>query len=129
MKLIDKQNDLAVCLRSFGEHRLDPLDELVARLRALGQGIQAALIGLGPLFPAPPHPLFIGPAGLLGCALTGLLAGALSAILTGAVYAAEDAFTRLPIHWMWWPLRLLLPRGPRRAGSRAGPFADGGSPG
>ena len=24
-------------------------------------------------------------------------------MLTAAVYAAEDAFQRLPIHWMWWP--------------------------
>src|SRR5207248_2353832 len=32
-----------------------------------------------------------------------LLAGALSALLTGAVYASEDAFLRLPLHWMWWP--------------------------
>jgi chloride channel protein, CIC family len=24
-------------------------------------------------------------------------------VLTLAVYAAEDAFGRLPIHWMWWP--------------------------
>jgi len=36
--------------------------------------------------------------------LVGLLAGALSALLTLAVYAAEDAFQRLPIHWMWWPV-------------------------
>ena len=35
--------------------------------------------------------------------VVGLLAGVLSAILTGAVYAAEDTFQRLPIHWMWWP--------------------------
>src|SRR5690606_28774954 len=27
----------------------------------------------------------------------------LSALLTAGVYAAEDAFTLLPIHWMWWP--------------------------
>src|SRR4029077_16884158 len=27
----------------------------------------------------------------------------LSALLTKAVYASEDAFARLPIHWMWWP--------------------------
>jgi CBS domain-containing protein len=33
----------------------------------------------------------------------GLLAGGLSALLTGAVYASEDAFQHLPIHWMWWP--------------------------
>ena len=24
-------------------------------------------------------------------------------MLTAAVYAAEDTFHRLPIHWMWWP--------------------------
>ena len=23
--------------------------------------------------------------------------------MTRAVYAVEDAFEQLPIHWMWWP--------------------------
>jgi len=32
-----------------------------------------------------------------------LLAGGLSALLTISVYAAEDAFQHLKIHWMWWP--------------------------
>jgi H+/Cl- antiporter ClcA len=74
---------------------------------ALASGAAAAMrryiIGMGPLFPVPPHPAFIGPEGLLGCVLAVVLAGALSALLTQAVYAAEDAFQRLPIHWMWWP--------------------------
>ena len=61
------------------------------------------MLGLGPLFPVPAHPVFIGPEGLLGCVLVGVLAGVLSAILTAAVYAAEDAFHKLPFHWMWWP--------------------------
>jgi H+/Cl- antiporter ClcA len=61
------------------------------------------IIGLGPLFPVPAHPVFIGPSGLLACVLVGLAAGGLSALLTLAVYAAEDAFRLLPIHWMWWP--------------------------
>jgi chloride channel protein, CIC family len=61
------------------------------------------LLGLGPLFPVPHHPVFIGPQGLLGCVVAGVLAGALSALLTLAVYAAEDVFRLLPIHWMWWP--------------------------
>jgi CIC family chloride channel protein len=61
------------------------------------------LLGLGPLFPVPAHPAFIGPQGLLGCVIAGLLAGVLSALLTAAVYASEDAFLLLPIHWMWWP--------------------------
>jgi CBS domain-containing protein len=51
----------------------------------------------------PEHPLFIGPKGLLGCVIVGLLAGGLSALLTLSVYAAEDAFAHLKIHWMWWP--------------------------
>lgn len=61
------------------------------------------LLGLGPLFPVPMHPAFIGPAGIAGCVVAGLAAGALSGLLTSAVYAAEDAFSRLRIHWMWWP--------------------------
>ena len=61
------------------------------------------LLGFGPLFPVPEHPLFIGVKGILGCVLVGLLAGVLSALLTQSIYAAEDAFHRLPIHWMWWP--------------------------
>jgi CBS domain-containing protein len=51
----------------------------------------------------PEHPLFIGPKALLACVLVGLLAGVLSALLTLSVYAAEDFFQRIPIHWMWWP--------------------------
>jgi H+/Cl- antiporter ClcA len=61
------------------------------------------ILGFGPLFPTPPHPVFIGISGLLGCVVAGVLAGALSALLTAAVYASEDAFGLLPIHWMWWP--------------------------
>ena len=61
------------------------------------------VMGLGPLFPVAAHPAFIGPAGLAGCLVVGLLAGVLSALPTQAVYASEDAFACLPIHWMWWP--------------------------
>jgi len=75
----------------------------VALASATAAAARRHLIGLGPLFPTPPHPVFIGPGGLLGCALVGLAAGVLSGLLTLAVYAAEDAFRLLPIHWMWWP--------------------------
>ncbi|MGH7023151.1 MAG: chloride channel protein [Caulobacteraceae bacterium] len=34
----------------------------------------------------------------------GVLAGLLSGLLTQLVYACEDAFQKLPIHWMWWPV-------------------------
>ena len=76
----------------------------VALASAAAAATRRYIIGMGPLFPTPPHPAFIGPAGLLSCVLVGLLAGALSALLTLAVYAAEDAFLKLPIHWMWWPI-------------------------
>jgi len=76
----------------------------VALASAVAAVARRYLLGFGPLFPVPPHPLFIGPGGLLGCALVGLLAGILSALLTISVYAAEDGFQRLKIHWMWWPM-------------------------
>jgi CIC family chloride channel protein len=75
----------------------------VALASATAAAARRYIIGMGPLFPVPPHPAFIGPEGLAGCVAAGLLAGALSALLTVAVYAAEDAFARLPTHWMWWP--------------------------
>jgi CIC family chloride channel protein len=75
----------------------------VAMASAVAAVARRYLLGFGPLFPVPAHPLFIGPEGLLGCALVGLLAGVLSALLTISVYAAEDGFQRLKIHWMWWP--------------------------
>ncbi len=75
----------------------------VALASATAGAARRYLIGLGPLFPVPHHAIFIGPEGLLGCALAGILAGALSALLTMAVYASEDFFQKLPIHWMWWP--------------------------
>jgi chloride channel protein, CIC family len=75
----------------------------VAMSSAVAAVARRYILGFGPLFPVPPHPLFIGPQGLLSCALVGILAGALSALLTVSVYAAEDGFQRLKIHWMWWP--------------------------
>lgn len=75
----------------------------VALASAVASVARRYILGFGPLFPVPEHPLFIGPKALLGCALVGLLAGVLSALLTVSVYAAEDAFQHLKIHWMWWP--------------------------
>ena len=75
----------------------------VALASAVAAVARRYILGFGPLFPVPEHPLHIGPEALLGCALVGLLAGMLSALLTISVYAAEDAFQKLKIHWMWWP--------------------------
>src|ERR1700746_3813004 len=70
----------------------------VALASAVAAVLRRYFLGLGPLFAVPEHPLFIGPKALLG-----LLAGGLSALLTISVYAPEDAFQHLKIHWMWWP--------------------------
>ena len=75
----------------------------VALASATAAAARRYILGLGPLFAVPAHPIFIGPQGLAACVVAGLLAGGLSALLTLAVYAAEDGFARLPIHWMWWP--------------------------
>jgi len=65
--------------------------------------VRRYIIGEGPIFSVPAHAAHFGPGPLAGCLLVGLLAGVMAIALTTAVYAAEDAFHRLPIHWMWWP--------------------------
>ncbi len=75
----------------------------VALASATAALLRPYLIGRGPLFPVPDHAANLGPGALAACLLVGLLAGALAVVLTTAVYAAEDAFHRLPVHWMWWP--------------------------
>jgi len=61
------------------------------------------LLGTGPVFPvtapASPGPLADGLA-----VLPGLTGGLLAVAATALVYLAEDAFLRLPFHWMWWPV-------------------------
>ena len=58
-----------------------------------------------------PSPLFpfaggMNPSviGLASWAFIGLASGLLACLLTQFVYVCEDAFLKLPIHWMWWPL-------------------------
>ncbi|RWG80518.1 chloride channel protein [Mesorhizobium sp.] len=43
-------------------------------------------------------------AALGGWVLVGIAAGLLSGLLTQMVYACEDGFEKLPVHWMWWPM-------------------------
>jgi H+/Cl- antiporter ClcA/CBS domain-containing protein len=74
----------------------------VALASAVAVLLRPYLLGPGPLFPVPPHGR-LGPDALLSSAAAGVFAGALALTLTAAVYAAEDFFHRLPVHWMWWP--------------------------
>lgn len=75
----------------------------VALAAAAATTTRRYLLDPAPLFPAGPFPSFVGFDGLMGCIIAGLLAGVLSLLLTKGVYASEDAFAKLPIHWMWWP--------------------------
>jgi chloride channel protein, CIC family len=75
----------------------------VALASVTADALRHHILGMGPVFPVPAHTASIGAEGLAACVLVGLLAGVVSAILTQAVYASEDAFAHLPIHWMWWP--------------------------
>lgn len=40
---------------------------------------------------------------LLMYSLVGIAIGLLSVVITFLVYWVEDAFEKLPVHWMWWP--------------------------
>jgi H+/Cl- antiporter ClcA/CBS domain-containing protein len=40
---------------------------------------------------------------LLAYIVIGAITGVVSVYVTRAVYAVEDLFDHLPIHWMWWP--------------------------
>ena len=55
----------------------------------------------GPLFPL--QTAIVTPICLLSCLLAGVASGALSWALSTSLYKVEDVFSRLPIHWMWWP--------------------------
>ena len=64
--------------------------------------IRTLFLGFAPFFPmvplAWPHAL-----ALLTCAPLGAVVGLAAVFVTRAVYAVEDAFDHLPVHWMWWP--------------------------
>ena len=75
----------------------------VALASVTAGALRRHILGPGPVFPVPAHVASLGALGLAGCVVVGLLAGVMSALLTEGVYASEDAFARLPIHWMWWP--------------------------
>jgi CIC family chloride channel protein len=65
--------------------------------------VRTHILGAAPVFAVhagPPH--LTGGTDAL-CVVAGCLGGLLAVVATALVYAAEDGFHRLPIHWMWWP--------------------------
>ncbi|MGO4568899.1 chloride channel protein [Rhizobium sp. 2YAF20] len=60
------------------------------------------LFGQGPLFPTN-FQVHLPWWGIFLCAAMGIISGLQSGVMTTLLYKIEDAFERLPIHWMWWP--------------------------
>lgn len=67
-----------------------------------GAAMHLWLFGTGPVFAMGTIP--VPPVGALGAyVVMGLLVGIIAALISKSVYAVEDLFEKLPIHWMWWP--------------------------
>jgi H+/Cl- antiporter ClcA len=75
----------------------------VAGAVAVATVLRVPMLGSGPVFPTPTGSLHLDAASYGLCIVSGAVAGLLALVATSLVYLSEDAFARLPIHWMWWP--------------------------
>jgi CIC family chloride channel protein len=75
----------------------------VAIASATAGMLRVYLLGAGPLFPMPlisnVHKIQFSVGALLLGAIVGLIAAGMSRMM----YAFEDMFEHLHVHWMWWP--------------------------
>jgi hypothetical protein len=60
------------------------------------------LFGSHPVFAMPAIP-FVSDSALLIYVIIGLVTGIFASGISRSVYAIEDLFEKLPIHWMWFP--------------------------
>jgi len=74
----------------------------VAMATVAATSVRYAMVGTAPVF-AMPDVLEPGGAALTFYVALGALLGLVSVGVTRLVYLIEDAFDKLPIHWMWWP--------------------------
>jgi len=91
---------LAIELLLF-EYRLRSMVP-VALASAAACGARLAIVGSAPAFAMP---LVSAPSGgaLAVYIAMGVVVGLASMAVTRLVYGIEDAFEKLPLHWMWWP--------------------------
>jgi H+/Cl- antiporter ClcA len=59
--------------------------------------------GTAPSFPIPDIISSPGGEALLGYVVLGGVVGYIAVLVTQGLYWIEDAFEKLPLHWMWWP--------------------------
>jgi chloride channel protein, CIC family len=67
-----------------------------------GAGMHIFLFGSQPVFAMPALPVVSGTA-LLIYILFGLITGVVASGISKSVYAIEDLFEKIPVHWMWFP--------------------------
>ncbi|MGH8147532.1 MAG: chloride channel protein [Rhodanobacteraceae bacterium] len=74
----------------------------VALATVTATGVRYATFGSAAVF-AMPTVAEPGGWALASYIVLGAVVGYMSVWVTKAVYGVEDAFAKLPIHWMWWP--------------------------
>jgi H+/Cl- antiporter ClcA len=74
----------------------------VALATVTATAVRIAFVGAEPVFPMP-ELAAPGGAALAWYVAIGAVVGVASVYVTKLVYWVEDAFEKLPIHWMWWP--------------------------
>ncbi len=74
----------------------------VAAAVSVASVLRLPLLGHAHVFPSTAS-FDISTSTYLFCVVSGLASALLAVVATSLVYAAEDLFGRLPIHWMWWP--------------------------
>src|SRR6185295_17155517 len=74
----------------------------VALASATAAATRAAIAGTAPVF-AMADVRQPSPGAMMVYVLVGAAAGLVATFATRAVYAVEDRFEKLPVHWMWWP--------------------------
>lgn len=57
----------------------------------------------GPVFAMKELIAVPGNTALAVYSMIGIITGILSVLITKSVYFIEDAFEKLPVHWVWWP--------------------------
>ncbi|MBI3805277.1 MAG: chloride channel protein [Nitrospirae bacterium] len=74
----------------------------VALASVTAAAVRMSFVGAAPAFAMPDLAQPTGAAIAIYIFLGGIV-GVASVYITRAVYAIEDGFEHLPIHWMWWP--------------------------
>ena len=74
----------------------------VALASVMATAVRIAFVGTKPLF-SMPHIAPASAGALTFYIVLGAAVGLCSILVTKSIFKLEDLFSKLPIHWMWWP--------------------------